>query len=364
MKILMVSDYYPPYVLGGAEISTKLLAEELSKKHDVHVLTPNYKENKYSKTKESKLTIHKFGSIRHNLYKKRRTSRSVYKKTKSIFGLLLNFYVKYSSREFSKNIEKMDNEYNFDIIHANNQESILGLSKVKTNAVKIAHLRDYRLLKSKINVDRFIAISGYVKNVYSKHGFPKSKISVVYNPLSSDDISKLSKSNSMKKTKTKNNSILFVGSLIDHKGVREIPKLSKSLPEYNITVIGEGPEEDYIKKNSSPNVRLIGFVSKNKLKNYYKANDILIVPSKWEEPFGRTVIEGQANGCLVIASSKGAIPELIKNGKNGIITKNFSKSIRNIKNSKRMVKMAIKKSKEYNVKNIASLVEQVYLTKF
>ena len=63
-------------------------------------------------------------------------------------------------------------------------------------------------------------------------------------------------------------------------------------------------------------------LSEKELKYYYKASDILIVPSKWNEPFGRVIIEGQSNGCVVITSNVGAIPELIKHGKNGFIVKN------------------------------------------
>ena len=43
MKVLLPTEYYPPFVRGGAEISIKLLAEGLAKNGiKVYVLTPNY----------------------------------------------------------------------------------------------------------------------------------------------------------------------------------------------------------------------------------------------------------------------------------------------------------------------------------
>ena len=46
---------------------------------------------------------------------------------------------------------------------------------------------------------------------------------------------------------------------------------------------------------------------------YMKKAKIIILPSKWEEAFGRVLIEGIANGTLVIGSNKGAIPEVLGN---------------------------------------------------
>ena len=46
--------------------------------------------------------------------------------------------------------------------------------------------------------------------------------------------------------------------------------------------------------------------------------DVLVVPSIWDEPFGRVVIEGNYYGMPVIASDRGGIPEIINTLKGGI----------------------------------------------
>lgn len=45
----------------------------------------------------------------------------------------------------------------------------------------------------------------------------------------------------------------------------------------------------------------------------------LLVPIEWDEPFGLTVVEAMASGTPVIASNRGALPELIEQGKTGFI---------------------------------------------
>ena len=57
----------------------------------------------------------------------------------------------------------------------------------------------------------------------------------------------------------------------------------------------------------------LGFVNHNKVLNVYKESSIAIVCSRWDEPFGRTSLEASANGCAVIISNKGGLPETVTN---------------------------------------------------
>ena len=59
MKVLMISEYYPPFGKGGGEISAYLLAKELAKtKNKVHVLTSHFPGLKKKETKD-KIIIHR-----------------------------------------------------------------------------------------------------------------------------------------------------------------------------------------------------------------------------------------------------------------------------------------------------------------
>ncbi len=401
MKFLFVTEYFPPFIMGGAEISLKVLVDELVKNgHKVVVLTPNYSSFKTVIEKRRNLKITRFKSFRSFLYKKKeKLSYKMYRKTKPLFYLLLNQYVKYSSYEFKKNVEKVLKNENFDVIHANNSESILALNNVKTRAKKIAHLRDLGLfcynrgldnngklcygctqqnlkscmdtngfvnkllftdMKKRINIlkklssfDLLVAISKFVKERYVNIlGIDGSRIKVLYNPIFNDVISNLSKKETRKLLKLPKDKkiILFVGSLTEKKGAHLIPRTAKKLKNHLFIVIGDGVLKDLFLENKQNNIIYLGFLPITKIKHFYKASDILLVPSLWHEPFGRVVLEGAYNGCYVIGSNRGAIPEVIDQLKCGVYVEpsveNFINKIKNF-NRKKVKKRKLKELNYY-----------------
>ena len=60
------------------------------------------------------------------------------------------------------------------------------------------------------------------------------------------------------------------------------------------------------------NLKIYGFKDNKFILNYLKKVSISVVPSKWDEPFGRTSLEAASRGCAVIISNKGGLPETSK----------------------------------------------------
>jgi glycosyltransferase involved in cell wall biosynthesis len=60
----------------------------------------------------------------------------------------------------------------------------------------------------------------------------------------------------------------------------------------------------------------LGFVEPTELLSRI---DVLIVPSLWEEPFPRVLIEAYAHGVAVVGSKRGGIPEGIEPGRTGLV---------------------------------------------
>jgi glycosyltransferase involved in cell wall biosynthesis len=100
---------------------------------------------------------------------------------------------------------------------------------------------------------------------------------------------------------------LFVGRLVEEKGIYQLIQISKLLKKSGIyiKIIGKGPLESIIKK--SPNIQYEGYVSKYKLVELYNQASVLVLPSipvkGWTELFGITIIEALACGTPVIASN-------------------------------------------------------------
>ena len=78
-------------------------------------------------------------------------------------------------------------------------------------------------------------------------------------------------------------------------------------------MIGDEKREKIIVKHK--NVDLLGFLNHNKVLQIFKKTSIAIACSRWEEPFGRTSLEASANGCAVIITNKGGLPETVTNAR-------------------------------------------------
>ncbi len=110
--------------------------------------------------------------------------------------------------------------------------------------------------------------------------------------------------------------VLFVGRFIEKKGADILLEVASDIREINgvyIALIGSGPLAPSLEGRASlsANTIYIGKIDNVDLPLYYNAADILCVPSKYEEGFGRVILEGMSCGLPVIASRRGGMPEII-----------------------------------------------------
>lgn len=66
-------------------------------------------------------------------------------------------------------------------------------------------------------------------------------------------------------------------------------------------------------------IKPVGYVGGDQKFELFAKAKAVLVPVKWEEPFGLTVIEAMASGTPVIAFNRGAMPELIVDGVTGFL---------------------------------------------
>ena len=101
------------------------------------------------------------------------------------------------------------------------------------------------------------------------------------------------------------------------------------------------------------NVKLLGFKKHAEVLKIFKKTSITVACSRWEEPFGRTSLEASANGCAVIITNKGGLPETVTNAK---ILKNL--------NNKNLVKTidSLIKDKNLRIKLQNLSIKNFYLT--
>jgi len=116
--------------------------------------------------------------------------------------------------------------------------------------------------------------------------------------------------------------LAFVGRLVSDKGcdvlLRALHALAPAMRP-RLTIIGGGPEEMALRAMShelglAEQVQFAGWLSGTKLASALNAHRVLVVPSRWSEPFGIVALEGMACGCQVIASHSGGLVEAVGPG--------------------------------------------------
>ncbi len=89
-----------------------------------------------------------------------------------------------------------------------------------------------------------------------------------------------------------------------------------SITDGTLLIVGDGPLRAELEQRSPANVRFIGRVADDALPAYYRAADVLAVPSRSLEGFGLVVLESLACGTPVIVTDVGGLPETV-NGLEG-----------------------------------------------
>lgn len=117
--------------------------------------------------------------------------------------------------------------------------------------------------------------------------------------------------------------------------VKAVRLLSKSndFLDYQITIVGEGKyfEKDtkYIK--NYPNVNLINrFLTSDEIAEFHHQNGIFLCPTR-QDSQGVSMCEAMSSGLVVISSNNTAIPEFVKDGETGYLTKNAEEIVEVIK---------------------------------
>ena len=149
--------------------------------------------------------------------------------------------------------------------------------------------------------------------------------------------------------------ITFVGKLNRAKGydifANTIKEILNKNKDWKAKIVGDEKREKI--KLVHKNANLMGFQSHKNVLNLFKKSSIAVVCSRWEEPFGRTSLEAAANGCAVIISDRGGLPETVTNA---IILKKLS-----VNELKKNILILIKDSRKRNLLQTLS-IENFYLT--
>ena len=224
----------------------------------------------------------------------------------------LKFKFKSTSNEY---IEKLISELTkkkFDIIEIHNRPLILFrlMKKVSSKYIMYYHNDPLTMSGSKSiserkeilkKVEKLIFISKWVKDRFFK-GLDSNhlnKTQIIYHSIE--------KRKKVKKLKL----ITFVGKLNHSKGYDifkdALLEILDKFPEWQSLSVGDESRRDiYINHKQH---KELGFLSHEKTLSILDKSEIAVVPSRWEEPFGRVSLEAAGCGCATITSNTGGLSE-------------------------------------------------------
>ena len=333
MNIAMFHWAFPP-TIGGAETHLSILCPELVKQgYDVSLLT----------------SINGVKKAEHS-YKGVKIRRSRL--------MDLNWLAR---RGFEGLRNKIDDlffsfieENKPDIIHAHNMHYYSELHAYTLE--KIAKEKNIPLILTAHNVwdsglflrlsldvkwNKIIAVSDFIKKELEGIGVPPKKLVTVHHGIDIKNFKRKRGKRILKKFPELNDRriILHPARTVLEKGcdvsIKALKLIKKKFPDILLVLCGTKHVIDWESRQEKDIAYLLHLInrlglednilmdsfSREQMIGLYQLAEFSIYPSSFEEPFGLTIIESLSCGKPMIVTDCGGMPEVIKNGENGIVIK-------------------------------------------
>jgi glycosyltransferase involved in cell wall biosynthesis len=229
-------------------------------------------------------------------------------------------------RKFVGEMFASANKGEFDLLHFHHPEAALELAQIYTDIPVVYTMHDpfyewYRELFELYQSENqhFISISDNQRRDAPDINFADT----VYNGIDPE---------LFKYNETSEDYLVIAGRIVPEKGIREAIQVAKQSDD-QLFIIGRVAKEDqdyfdqYIKPELNEKILYLGYMEQKQLVKYIQKAKAFLMPIQWEEPFGLAVIESMSCGTPVIAFDRGAMREIIQDGKNGFICHNAEEMV-------------------------------------
>ncbi len=165
-----------------------------------------------------------------------------------------------------------------------------------------------------------ICPSQYLKLMVHGWGIEKRKIKVITNGIE-DGL--LECAMPPRRSSQPELRVLFVGRLTNWKGVETLLLAMRDVPAVHVRIAGDGPEYPLLRTLAKQmglerRVKFLGRVERGLVSALLKGSDALVLTSLYEG-MSHALLEAMAHGVPCIASSRGGNPEVITDGRNGLL---------------------------------------------
>lgn len=235
-----------------------------------------------------------------------------------------------------RELERLDrflHEFNPQVIHLQSvicpSKRLIDIlaSKRKSEFVQVLTIHDVTELKavkqnfsksqSISNIKAFVSPSLYIQSRMKEFNSSSSNFLIEHGGKAEPITNDLSESK-----------FIYCGRLIVEKGLLQLlsawRRIYSDLEEYELHIYGVGPLFPILERliseySISDRTFMHGAISNSEARKLHSVNSVLIQPSLVPESFGLSVLEAMSQGSACIVSDTGALPELIRNGKDGYV---------------------------------------------
>ncbi len=343
MRILVVSNLYPPNYVGGYELGCEGVVEELKARgHDVRVLTSTFGIGR----EKMEGGVHRWleaclerAPDLQTIVQKELVNQRAFRQLCNDFQPAVVFL--WNLSHISVTTPFLAQEMGFPTCYFVSDNWLatwkmdhwyqLWNKRLNPSSWLLRFLcRFFRFVAPPISLDlsHVIFASHFIKSVAENVGLQLRDASVI--PWGVDVKRFPYKEAGYRKPKR----LLYVGQIVPHKGLHTaIHSLAILKKEYGygsleLTIAGDvGLSAGYTSylrnlaetSGVAENVKFIGCVAHDDIRCLYPDYDILIFPSTWNEPFGITLLEAMSSGLAVVSTGTGGSLDILNSGFNALI---------------------------------------------
>lgn len=352
MRILVISNLYPPYYVGGYDLGCRDVVEGLkSRGHEIKVLTSTYgvetpqSDGEVYRWLRVDLEPGKYLSRRYlfKLLKKEILNQNAFKRMCKIFkpDIIYAWNLTHISVSLAFIAQKMslpvcyfvfDNWFShWESDHWYSMWHHQSFFPIRRIIWKIAGflLNVLNLLTPRGSLElRYVQFaSQYLKKVALQKGKGKTDAKVIYWGVDATRYP-------YKENVCNSKHLLYVGQVVPHKGIHTaIEALNLLIQLYGyksltLTIVGGTVKfldyRNYVVSlarsfDLEGKVSFVGQIPRESLLPIYQEHDILIFPSVWEEPFGITLLEAMSSGLAIVGTATGGSAEILQHEINALI---------------------------------------------
>ncbi len=230
-------------------------------------------------------------------------------------------------------VSTLDSLQSSTIITVHGESGLRGVTPEHPLVKPIEKLKARKFKQALAKVDRVIGVCDFIIDAWEKQGVEfKNKPALIYNGINLADIKNSSSLTVDLKGKF---NLLFPGGAKWTKGgdllIAALAKVKPEIPDFHLYIALDVPQSSLLRKmvkklDLESHVTFSGFLLKGEYQKLLNSVDIFVLPSR-SEAFPIAILEAMALGKPIIASRAGGIPEVVQDGRNGVLIEPYSNQI-------------------------------------